>query len=130
MYIFFNDINGNMIKASLCTHSGQGTSLSLPPCIKYSYQVQQLYLILSSFTGIVVRNTLVTYDRQNNKIGFWKTNCSELWKRLNYLSPPPAAPINSDSSNTSTQVPPSIAPVGPPQTLFPGRISFRLLVRS
>ncbi|XP_048234787.1 aspartic proteinase 36-like [Ricinus communis] len=32
--------------------------------------------------GIIVRNTLVTYDRQNNRIGFWKTNCSELWKRL------------------------------------------------
>ncbi|PPS19684.1 hypothetical protein GOBAR_AA00903 [Gossypium barbadense] len=32
--------------------------------------------------GIIVRNTLVTYDRKDSKIGFWKTNCSELWERL------------------------------------------------
>ncbi|RWW04076.1 hypothetical protein GW17_00032719 [Ensete ventricosum] len=32
--------------------------------------------------GIIFRNTLVTYDRQNERIGFWKTNCSVLWERL------------------------------------------------
>ena len=25
--------------------------------------------------GIVVRNMLITYDRGNDKIGFWRTNC-------------------------------------------------------
>ncbi|KAJ8762585.1 hypothetical protein K2173_008024 [Erythroxylum novogranatense] len=38
--------------------------------------------------GIIGLNTLVTYDRENNKIGFWKTNCSELSKRLPSSSVP------------------------------------------
>ena len=37
---------------------------------------------MTLMAGIIVRNTLVTYDRHNEKIGFWKTNCSELWERL------------------------------------------------
>ncbi|PPD68450.1 hypothetical protein GOBAR_DD34666 [Gossypium barbadense] len=44
--------------------------------------------------GIIVRNTLVTYDREHSKIGFWKTNCSELWERLHItgaLSPTPSS---------------------------------------
>ncbi|XP_023754331.1 aspartic proteinase 36 [Lactuca sativa] len=28
--------------------------------------------------GIIFRNTLVMYDRKHDKIGFWKTNCSDL----------------------------------------------------
>lgn len=66
-----------------------------------------LSYLLSSVAGIVVRNTLVTYDRENDKIGFWKTNCSELWKRLQV---PASAPVPSPSSNRSQEMPPAQAP--------------------
>ncbi|KAL6856221.1 hypothetical protein ACP4OV_019023 [Aristida adscensionis] len=56
--------------------------------------------------GIIVRNTLVTYDRHNEKIGFWKTNCSELWERLHISGAPSPAP----SSDTGSQVDMSPAP--------------------
>lgn len=69
-----------------------------------------------------MRNTLVTYDRENNKIGFWKSNCTELWKTLNVLSPSPS-PMDSDDA--STRISPSLAPKGPPETVFPGRSIFR-----
>lgn len=69
--------------------------------------------------GIVVRNTLVTYDRENDKIGFWKTNCSELWKSLHYVSAPPPTPLASHNQNTSIGIPPTIAPVGLPPTIAP-----------
>ncbi|KAL3702021.1 hypothetical protein R1sor_020043 [Riccia sorocarpa] len=45
--------------------------------------------------GIFVRNMLVTYDRENRKIGFWRTNCTDLWPQLDaaikedYAPPPP-----------------------------------------
>ncbi|KAL0545583.1 hypothetical protein IC582_015472 [Cucumis melo] len=64
--------------------------------------------------GIIVRNTLVTYNRENSTIGFWKTNCSELWKNLHYLSPaPPPAPLPSHVLNTSKEVPPPGSPSVP-----------------
>ncbi|XP_040959910.1 aspartic proteinase 39 isoform X2 [Gossypium hirsutum] len=47
--------------------------------------------------GIIVRNTLVTYDRKDSKIGFWKTNCSELWERLHVTSAPSPSPSPSPS---------------------------------
>ncbi|KAL5559133.1 hypothetical protein UlMin_035344 [Ulmus minor] len=85
--------------------------------------------------GILVRNTLVTYDRENSKIGFLKTNCSELWKTLNYVSVPPPAPLAVDSWKTGTEIPPSIAPSGLPQTGFEGEfqighISFDMMLSS
>uniref|UniRef100_A0A0D9X119 Peptidase A1 domain-containing protein n=1 Tax=Leersia perrieri TaxID=77586 RepID=A0A0D9X119_9ORYZ len=46
--------------------------------------------------GIIVRNTLVTYDRHNEKIGFWKTNCSVLWERLHISEVPSSAPSEFD----------------------------------
>uniref|UniRef100_A0A0D6QXC1 Peptidase A1 domain-containing protein n=1 Tax=Araucaria cunninghamii TaxID=56994 RepID=A0A0D6QXC1_ARACU len=88
--------------------------------------------------GIVVRNMLVTYDRGNERIGFWKTNCSELWERLqSALPPPPARPLppppvhplplspshskqiskNKNSSNSGQVVSPAPAP----SELIPGR---------
>jgi hypothetical protein len=63
-----------------------------------------------------VRNTLVTYDRQNEKIGFWKTNCSELWDSLQADGAPataPAPPPNNTNSNTV------VAPALPP---LPGTV--------
>nr|CAB3458490.1 unnamed protein product [Digitaria exilis] len=63
--------------------------------------------------GIIVRNTLVTYDRHNEKVGFWKTNCSELWERLNIGG----APSPSPSSDTGSQadLSPAPAPSGLPE---------------
>ncbi|CAB4266252.1 unnamed protein product [Prunus armeniaca] len=77
--------------------------------------------------GIVTRNTLVTYDRANDKIGFWKTNCSELWKRLNYSNAPPPAPSAFDGRNTSVEISPSIAPSGLPDTVIPGVLQVGLI---
>ncbi|KAI5417968.1 hypothetical protein KIW84_042557 [Lathyrus oleraceus] len=60
--------------------------------------------------GIVVRNTLVMYDREQTKIGFWKTNCAELWERLQIsMTPPPTFP-NTEAINSTNSVGPSVAP--------------------
>lgn len=59
--------------------------------------------------GIIVRNTLVMYDREHSKIGFWKTNCSELWETLHISdAPPPISP--AFNGNVTTEVPPTLAP--------------------
>jgi hypothetical protein len=63
-------------------------------------------------TGIVVRNTLVTYDRHNEKIGFWKTNCSELWERLHIGGAPSPGPSGDPSSQADFS--PAPAPSGLP----------------
>ncbi|XP_006339969.1 aspartic proteinase-like protein 2 isoform X2 [Solanum tuberosum] len=63
--------------------------------------------------GIIVRNTLVTYDRQHEMIGFWKTNCSDLWDRLN-LSPPPPLPSGLDNTNSTGSMYPTLVPTGSP----------------
>lgn len=76
--------------------------------------------ILCHVTGIVVRNTLVTYDREHEKIGFWKTNCSELWERLHISTSPPSLPTSSNTTNTTTDM----APSEPPQYDNPGTASF------
>lgn len=71
--------------------------------------------------GIVVRNTLVTYDREKDKIGFWKTKCSELWQRLQQPSdatPPTSA--GSEKPNPTADISPSVAPSGPPATNISG----------
>ncbi|XP_031102984.1 aspartic proteinase nepenthesin-1-like [Ipomoea triloba] len=57
--------------------------------------------------GIVVRNTLVTYDREHEKIGFWKTNCSELWDRLGASNAPSPSPSESDNKNSTVNVAPA-----------------------
>ncbi|KAK6804916.1 hypothetical protein RDI58_002700 [Solanum bulbocastanum] len=82
--------------------------------------------------GIVVRNTLVTYDRENERIGFWKTNCSELWDRLNLSPPPrpsPSTPVLSglDNPNSTAHMSPSPAPSGPPGYDIPGEIEIGLV---
>jgi len=62
--------------------------------------------------GIIVRNTLVTYDRHNEKIGFWKTNCSELWERLHIGGGPSPAP--SSDTGSQADMSPAPAPSGLP----------------
>ncbi|KAM3290531.1 aspartic proteinase 36 isoform X1 [Capsicum chacoense] len=81
--------------------------------------------------GIVVRNTLVTYDRENERIGFWKTNCSELWDRLN-LSPPPPSPSTPvlsglDNRNSTAHMSPSPAPSKPPGYNIPGEVKIGIV---
>lgn len=72
--------------------------------------------------GIVVRNTLVTYDRGNDRIGFLKTNCSELWSRAQFsgATAPAPAPLVSQSNDTNMEIPPTIAPSGSPPNVLPG----------
>ncbi|KAL7224157.1 hypothetical protein ACSBR1_025589 [Camellia fascicularis] len=77
--------------------------------------------------GIVVRNTLVMYDRKHEKIGFWKTNCSELWERLHITSAPPPVPSTSDRTNSTADESPTVAPVGPPQHNFTGQFQVGLI---
>lgn len=75
-------------------------------------------------TGILVRNTLVTYDRENSKIGFWKTNCSELWERLHLSSDSPSAPSPSDGTKNQTKdVSPSPSPMPDKNITVPGIVA-------
>ncbi|KAI3922365.1 hypothetical protein MKX01_006054 [Papaver californicum] len=76
--------------------------------------------------GIVVRNTLVTYDRQNERIGFLKTNCSELWETLNVPGAPSPAPTPS-SSNFTIGLTPMLAPSGLPNYIDPEEFQVGLI---
>ncbi|XP_062099601.1 aspartic proteinase CDR1-like [Humulus lupulus] len=111
--------NGQKLSLSPENYLFRHTKVSGAYCLGIFKNADQTTLL----GGILVRNTLVTYDRENDKIGFWKTNCSELWKSLNYLSsPPPNTPLDSDNLNGSTEIPPSVASDGLPKTDFPGHI--------
>jgi len=68
--------------------------------------------------GIVVRNTLVTYDRENDKLGFLKTNCSDIWRRL--AAPESPAPTSPISQNKSSNISPSPATSESPTSHLPG----------
>ncbi|KAM7263022.1 hypothetical protein ACFE04_000705 [Oxalis oulophora] len=70
--------------------------------------------------GIVVRNTLVMYDRENSKIGFWKTNCSELWERLHITTAPPPVTSSSSHNNSTVESPSMWNHSGTPPSLPPG----------
>ncbi|KAL2649675.1 hypothetical protein R1flu_017803 [Riccia fluitans] len=73
--------------------------------------------------GIFVRNMLVTYDRENSKIGFWRTNCTDLWTQLDAAiredyapppPPPPKAPKASPPPPVDEETPESAPPPPPP----------------
>ncbi|XVF15475.1 hypothetical protein REPUB_Repub09cG0156700 [Reevesia pubescens] len=73
--------------------------------------------------GIIVRNTLVTYDREHSKIGFWKTNCSELWERLHITgAPSPSPPSSNAKDNSAVESPPTSTPDGSPHYALLGGI--------
>ncbi|XP_059643991.1 aspartic proteinase 36-like isoform X2 [Cornus florida] len=72
--------------------------------------------------GIIVRNTFVVYDREHEKIGFWKTNCSELWERLHILDAPPPSPSTLNGTNSTADMAPAFAPIGPPPLVIPGEL--------
>lgn len=72
--------------------------------------------------GIIVRNTFVMYDREHEKIGFWKTNCSDIWERLHISDAPPQASPPSDGSGSTDEISPSMSPMSPPQYITPEEI--------
>ncbi|KAA3488756.1 protein ASPARTIC PROTEASE IN GUARD CELL 1 isoform X2 [Gossypium australe] len=73
-----------------------------------------------NIAGIVVQNTLVTYDRGNDRIGFLKTNCSELWRRVNFSGAPAPTPLVSPSKDTKMEIPSVLSPSGSPSNVLPG----------
>ncbi|KAE8656125.1 putative RNA binding protein [Hibiscus syriacus] len=70
--------------------------------------------------GIVVRNTLVTYDRGNDSIGFLKNNCSELWRRVPSSDAPAPALLVSQSNDSNGEITPAPTPSGSPPNVLPG----------
>lgn len=88
----------------------------------FGFLVTSINLVLLTFgSGIVVRNTLVTYDRENDKLGFLKTNCSDLWRRL--AAPESPAPTSPISQNKSSNISPSPAKSESPTTDLPGSLA-------
>ncbi|KAA8531614.1 hypothetical protein F0562_006323 [Nyssa sinensis] len=77
--------------------------------------------------GIIVRNTLVMYDREHETIGFWKTNCSELWERLGISDAPPPVPSVLDRTNSTTDMPPTLAPTEPLHDSLTGELQVGLI---
>lgn len=63
------------------------------------------------------------YDREHEKVGFWKTNCSELWERLHISETPPPMPPNTEKTNSGEAPEPSVAPSTSRHDLLPGNIS-------
>ncbi|CAK9186294.1 unnamed protein product [Ilex paraguariensis] len=80
--------------------------------------------------GIIVRNTLVSYDREHEKVGFWKTNCSDLWEKLNISGAPPPAPSASNETNSTADMHPTLAPSEPSQYVHPGETKVGLITFS
>ncbi|GAV58771.1 Asp domain-containing protein [Cephalotus follicularis] len=78
--------------------------------------------------GIVVRNTLVMYDREHSQIGLWKTNCSELWERLHINNAPPPIHSNSTGSNAAAESPPILVPMEKPHYVLPGETQIGQIV--
>ncbi|KAJ8769309.1 hypothetical protein K2173_002513 [Erythroxylum novogranatense] len=81
--------------------------------------------------GIIFRNTLVTYDRENSKIGFWKTNCSELWERIHTNGDPSPGYSSISGRNSSSEMPPTPAPRGEPHYIISdelqiGQVTFKM----
>lgn len=83
------------------------------------------FILLFVIIGIAVRNTLVTYDREHSKIGFWKTNCSELWERLQISGAPPPMPSAPNGKNSTVEIPPTLAPTEAPHYVLPGTLICR-----
>ncbi|XP_061342538.1 aspartic proteinase 36-like [Gastrolobium bilobum] len=78
--------------------------------------------------GIIVRNTLVMYDRERSKIGFWKTNCAELWERLHISDAPPPIPTNSEVRNSTKALEPAVAPSASQHNVPPGELQIAEII--
>ncbi|KAL8251008.1 hypothetical protein R6Q59_034701 [Mikania micrantha] len=70
--------------------------------------------------GIIVRNTFVTYDREHERIGFWKTNCSDIWDRLHVSGEPTHTSSPPNVSKSTPDISPSSPPMMPPQYIHSG----------
>ncbi|XP_073102029.1 aspartic proteinase 36 isoform X3 [Elaeis guineensis] len=117
---------------------GNGQKLSLSPenylfrhskvrgayCLGFFHNGQDATTLLG---GIVVRNTLVTYDRQNQRVGFWKTNCSELWEKLDIQGAPSPAPSVSYSGPPIVELSPALSPSGMQNDVPPGQFQIGLI---
>ncbi|KAK1268545.1 Aspartic proteinase Asp1 [Acorus gramineus] len=77
--------------------------------------------------GIIVRNTFVTYDRENQTIGFWKTNCSQLWERLHLPMVPSPAPSPSYDEIPSLGPAPAFPPSALQNSILPGEFRVGLI---
>ncbi|OMO78854.1 hypothetical protein CCACVL1_14084 [Corchorus capsularis] len=113
--------NGKKISLSPENYLFRHTKVSGAYCLGIFQNAEATTLL----GGIVVRNTLVTYDRGNDKIGFWKTNCSELWRRMQSSDVPAPAPIVSQSNGTKAELSPNLAPSGLPPNVLPDVIIHR-----
>lgn len=59
--------------------------------------------------GIMVRNTLVTYDRARERIGFWKTDCNQLFEELQSLEAAKGAPAPALPPDLAREPPADVA---------------------
>ncbi|XP_022768689.1 aspartic proteinase-like protein 2 [Durio zibethinus] len=112
--------NGNKLLLSPENYLFRHTKVSGAYCLGIFPNTESTTLL----GGIVVRNTLVTYDRGNDRIGFLKTNCSELWRRVHFSGVPAPAPLVSQSNDTNMDITPTLAPNESPANVLPG--SFRI----
>ncbi|XP_019444898.1 PREDICTED: aspartic proteinase nepenthesin-1-like [Lupinus angustifolius] len=78
--------------------------------------------------GIIVRNTLVMYDREHTRIGFWKTNCSELWERLHISDSPTQVHQNPKVTNSTSAFVPSVAPSASQYNLHQGELQIAQII--
>ncbi|KAF9619595.1 hypothetical protein IFM89_007916 [Coptis chinensis] len=80
--------------------------------------------------GIIVRNTLVTYDRENEKVGFFKTNCSVLWDNVHILGANSTESSSNHLKNSTTGYPPTMAPSGLPvnNNFNPGKVKIGIII--
>ena len=65
------------------------------------------------------------YDREHTKVGFWKTNCSELWERLHISDAPTPVTSSSEGTNSTEVLGPSVAPSESPHSLHQGIVDHR-----
>ncbi|XP_021908157.1 uncharacterized protein LOC110822362 [Carica papaya] len=74
------------------------------------------------------------YDREHSKVGFWKTNCSQLWEMLRITDasaqlPPAPTPTENDAylgeSNSTIESSSKILP-----EVYIGQITFEMLLRT
>ncbi|XP_078427927.1 aspartic proteinase 36-like [Wolffia australiana] len=80
--------------------------------------------------GIIVRNTLVMYDRAKQRVGFWKTNCSSLQKNVQLFNDSPLlapAPSPSVITGNSTEAPFSALPPKALSDLLAGDLNVSII---
>ncbi|XP_039015457.1 protein ASPARTIC PROTEASE IN GUARD CELL 2-like [Hibiscus syriacus] len=108
--------NGNKLLLSPENYLFRHTRLSGAYCLGIFPNSESTTLL----GGIVARNTLVTYDRGNDRTGFMKTNCFELWMRVWSSVAPAPAPLVSQRNDTNREISPASTLSGSPPNVLPG----------